>query len=133
MRVTPGIFEVLGRGAEVGRVFQPAEQDPGVNRIVILTDALWRRWFNASNEVLGQSMRLDDERYVIVGVMPPDFRIDQLDGEELYVPLPIEAPGGHVVDHRNGRRRCPVGIREFASRELSSTASSPTIPPPSRR
>jgi putative ABC transport system permease protein len=95
MRVTRGLFDVLGAGAAIGRAFLPREQDAGANRVAILSDALRRKWFDGSTDVIGRTLRLDDEPYVIVGVMPAGFRLDQLDTEELYIPLPIDPARGH--------------------------------------
>jgi putative ABC transport system permease protein len=122
MRVTPGIFEVLGRAAEAGRSFQPGEQDPGASRVVVLSDGLWRRWFNASNDAIGQAMRLDDEAYVIVGIMPPDFQIDQVDREELYVPLPIDPARGHSFLRVVARLKSGVGF-DRAQADLDAIAT----------
>ncbi|MEJ2185411.1 MAG: ABC transporter permease [Gemmatimonadota bacterium] len=81
---TPSLFPILGAQAEIGRVFQPDEAMPGNARVVILSDALWRRRFGGDPSVLGRAIRLDGEGYRVVGVMPAGF--DYPEGAELWIP-----------------------------------------------
>jgi predicted permease len=72
--VTPSLLEILGVRPALGRWFMPAEgltDGPGV---VLLTDALWRRKFNADPNIVGKAITLDREDFTVVGVMPPSFR-----------------------------------------------------------
>lgn len=73
-QVTPNYFSVLGVGAQLGRTFDPHDATPGYNLEVVLSDGLWRREFAADPHVLGKAVRLDNDVYRVVGVMPRDFR-----------------------------------------------------------
>lgn len=67
-------FQVLGISAQVGRVFTPTEGAvAGADRVVVLSDAYWRRSFNADPGVVGRAVRLNGFPYTIVGVAPRDF------------------------------------------------------------
>jgi putative ABC transport system permease protein len=55
-----------------GRAFTDEEGEIGKNRVVILSDGLWRRRFDG-DEAIGQSVRIDGEPYTVVGVMPAGF------------------------------------------------------------
>jgi predicted permease len=73
--VTAGFFDVLRVRPSLGRVFTKDNEIPGRDRVVVLSDALWRRDFGADPQVIGRTITLDDiERgqgtYEIVGVMP---------------------------------------------------------------
>jgi predicted permease len=70
--VTPGFFEALAVTPRLGRVFA-ADEDVGPERVVILSHALWRRRFAESDEVIGQSISLNDRPFTVVGVMPANF------------------------------------------------------------
>jgi putative ABC transport system permease protein len=83
--VSPSIFELLGRRAEVGRLFAPGEDQPAKNGVAVLSDGLWRRLFNGDPHVLGSALRLDDRSYTVVGIAPPDFRLPD-SPSELWVP-----------------------------------------------
>lgn len=70
MRVTAAnasLFAVLGARPLIGTFFDTSdEQSP----VVVIAERLWRERFGASPSVLGQAIRLDDEPYTIVGVLP---------------------------------------------------------------
>jgi len=72
--VAPSYFAVLGVKPELGRTFDPNDQTHGFNLEVVITDALWKRAFGGDPHILGKSLRLDNDVYRVVGVMPPSFR-----------------------------------------------------------
>jgi putative ABC transport system permease protein len=72
--VTPNYFSVLGAGAQLGRTFDPHDNTPGFNLEVVISDGLWKREFGADPHILGRTLRLDNDVYHVVGVMPPGFR-----------------------------------------------------------
>ena len=73
-QVTPNYFAVLGVDAQLGRTFDPHDTTPGYNLEVVLSDGLWRREFGADPNILGKTLRLDNDVYHVVGVMPRGFR-----------------------------------------------------------
>jgi putative ABC transport system permease protein len=73
-QVTPNYFQVLRVDAQLGRTFDPRDPTPGYNLEVVLSDGLWRREFGADPQILGKALRLDNDVYHVVGVMPRGFR-----------------------------------------------------------
>src|SRR4051812_48343176 len=71
---SPNYFELLGAKAALGRVYTQAEWAPGFLDGVVISDALWRRQFGADPKVIGRRIRVDEDPYTIIGVMPPEFR-----------------------------------------------------------
>jgi putative ABC transport system permease protein len=71
--VTADFFPVLGVGPVLGRPFVPEEDREGGERVVILSDALWRSRFGADPAILGRAIRLDREPRRVVGVLPSGF------------------------------------------------------------
>jgi hypothetical protein len=71
--VTADFFPVLGVGPVRGRPFLPEEDREGGERVVILSDALWRSRFGSDPGILGRTIRLDRESHRVVGVLPPGF------------------------------------------------------------
>ena len=55
-------------------MYTKAEAKPGFIGTVVISDALWRRQFGADASIIGKTIRLDEDPYTIIGVMPPDFR-----------------------------------------------------------
>lgn len=86
-QVTPNYFAVLGVGAQLGRTFDPHDATPGYNLEVVLSDGLWRREFAADPHVLGRAVRLDNDEYHVVGVMPRGFRDQGSTSDEQNVEL----------------------------------------------
>ncbi len=86
-QVTPNYFAVLGVGAQLGRTFDPHDATPGYNLEVVLSDGLWRREFGADPNILGRAVRLDNDVYHVVGVMPRGFRDQGATSEEQNVEL----------------------------------------------
>ncbi|MDQ1452738.1 MAG: putative transport system permease protein, partial [Acidobacteriaceae bacterium] len=72
--VSPSYFAVLGVDAALGRTFDPHDSSPGSNGEVIISDGLWKRAFGADPHMVGKSLRLDNDLFQIVGVMPAGFR-----------------------------------------------------------
>jgi predicted permease len=80
--VSPSYFAVLGVDAALGRTFDPHDASPGSNGEVIISDGLWKRAFGADPHIIGKSLRLDNDRFQIVGVMPAGFRDQGQTSEE---------------------------------------------------
>src|SRR5216684_7845966 len=71
--VSANLFEVLGTQPALGRTFLPEEDLPG-HHVVILSDAFWRKHFNADAGVIGRSITLAGRPFTVVGVMPRGFQ-----------------------------------------------------------
>jgi len=69
--VTAGFFPLLGLKPVVGRVFSEDEDRPGYNRVVVLSESLWKRRFGADPGVIGRTLQIDDQSHTVVGVVPP--------------------------------------------------------------
>jgi predicted permease len=70
----PNYFSMLGATPQIGRLFGPQDFALGFAPVVVISDGLWRRSYGADPNVLGRSVRLDNDAYTIVGVLPPRFR-----------------------------------------------------------
>ncbi|MBN8727561.1 MAG: ABC transporter permease [Xanthomonadales bacterium] len=73
LRATPSLFTTLGVGAALGRTFDDTEAEPGTDRVVVLSDALWRNRFGADPAAVGRDLHANGETYRIIGVMPRGF------------------------------------------------------------
>src|ERR1700722_1351736 len=72
--VTPNYFAVLGADAQLGRTFDPHDATPGYNLEGGMSAGLWGRELGADPHIIGKALRLDNDDYHVVGVMPPGFR-----------------------------------------------------------
>ena len=71
---SPSYFDVLGVRPQLGRLFGPEDNAPGITEVLVISDALWRRRFGASPDAIGRKLRIDNDWYTVVGVLPPGFR-----------------------------------------------------------
>ncbi len=90
--VTHTFFPTLGVEAAKGRVFTLDENQPGHNRVVMLSDSLWQRRFAADPDIVGKSITLSGENYTIVGVTPPGFHFGREAGPAIDIYSPVEYP-----------------------------------------
>src|SRR5258708_6401001 len=87
---TPSFFPTLGLAPLMGRAFLPRESRPVAANVAILTHGLWMRGFGADPGVLGKNIILDEQAYVIVGVMPAGFRFPEEEKVDVLTPLPLD-------------------------------------------
>ena len=73
-RVSANAFQLLGVKPSLGRAFLPGEDKVDAQRVVILSDGLWRTRFGADPRIIGQQITLDGYATEVVGVAPPDMR-----------------------------------------------------------
>ena len=71
--VSANFFTTLGVQPVLGRGFQEGEDQPGREREVVLSDRLWRRRFAADPAIVGKNIRLDDQNFLVTGIMPASF------------------------------------------------------------
>jgi putative ABC transport system permease protein len=85
-RVSPGFFSILGVGTALGRTFAPEEDQPGSDRVAVISYGLWKRRFSGDPHVLNADIDLNGSRFKLVGVMPAEFNFPL--STELWTPLP---------------------------------------------
>jgi putative ABC transport system permease protein len=72
--VTAALSPILAVPPQQGRLFQPGDDDPSAN-VVLISDGLWRRRFGANPRIINQPIQLDGRSQIVIGVMPPGFSI----------------------------------------------------------
>jgi predicted permease len=92
LNVGADFFAVLGLPAMLGRTFAASEFTPGQDRVVVLSEALWRRRFAADPAIAGRRIRVDGEELTVIGVMPASADYPLLWGRiEAWKPLAFSA------------------------------------------
>ncbi len=86
-RVSTNFFTALGVPPAHGRTFLPEEEQPGRDRVVIISDALWRSRFAANPAVLQSAIFLNGYSHVVVGIAPPTLLVPT--GTTLHTALPF--------------------------------------------
>jgi predicted permease len=74
LEVSPNYFSMLGTTPEIGRLFGPQDFALGFAEATVISDGLWRRSYGADPNIIGKRLRMDNDPYTIVGVVPAGFR-----------------------------------------------------------
>ncbi|MGH9329653.1 MAG: ADOP family duplicated permease [Vicinamibacterales bacterium] len=116
IQAMPGFFETLRIQPAIGRTFRAEEADPG-SRVVLLSDSAWKRHFGGRADVLGQTLRINEETYTVIGVMPPDFRFSPQEPEQVYTTIGRDPSRNHGFLRTIGRLK-PGVSRAAAQAEM---------------
>jgi predicted permease len=105
MRAQSGLLGMLGAKPHLGRLPAPDEDGPGKPQVAILSDAVWKRLWNADPEIVGKSITLNGNPYAVAGVLQPGFLLNAeimpsegpMTSMDVFLPLPL---GGDAVRNR---------------------------------
>jgi putative ABC transport system permease protein len=86
--VSREFFPLLGVNAAAGRTLRAEENVPGADRVVVLSDALWRSRYDGDPSLVGRTLTLRGEPFTVVGIMPPSFSFPD-NSAEAWVPLSL--------------------------------------------
>jgi len=84
--VSGNYFSILGAGMALGRPLGVEDDRQGAERVAVLSQGFWRRACHADPAILGRGLRLNGQRFTVVGVAPEGFRGSGIPAE-VYVPL----------------------------------------------
>ena len=85
----------------------PGDDHPDQKQIVLLSQNIWQRRFGIDPGIVGKTMRLDGEKYTVVGVMPGSFK-------QTYYPVDLWIPLAFHDDQRTPRADAPRQYVVFA-------------------
>src|SRR5205823_768906 len=88
-RVSANFFSLLGVPVERGRGFAAEEEQPGKERVVVISDALWRRRYGADPTLIGRTIAVNGVSHIVVGIAPPSLLVPT--GSLLHPLLPFAA------------------------------------------
>ncbi|HEY1909430.1 MAG TPA: ABC transporter permease [Vicinamibacterales bacterium] len=117
-QVQPEIFAALGASPIAGRVFTADEDQPGHERVAMLSEGLWRTRFASDPQIIGHTIQLDASSYTIVGVLPGALLLPLDYGSrtptQLWVPIALgptdpQSRGNHGL-HALGRLKSGVTL-----------------------
>jgi predicted permease len=115
-RASATLFPLLGVQPRLGRSFLEEEDQPGRDRVVMLSDSLWHRRFQSDPGVVGRKITLDGVPFEVVGVLPASFRTPWLGGPvDLWKPFAIREDELQVIGDFN--YECLARLRRGVSRE----------------
>ncbi len=111
--VSGGFFRTLGVAAMLGRVFTDRDDTPAAPRAVVLTYGAWQSRFGGRQDIVGQSLILDDAPYSVIGVLSREFHFAMRAAEfftTIHEPSPCGQSRGCYDLYGLGRLRDGVSI-----------------------
>jgi putative ABC transport system permease protein len=123
--VSASLFRLLQVRPIHGREFTP-EEDGGVrSRVAVLGHGLWAERFGSNPSIVGRTIHLNDEPYIVVGIMPRGFRFPDPE-DQIWVPLGLTLQqlanhGSHYL-HVLGRLKPNVTMAQ-AQADLDTIAA----------
>ena len=125
-------FSMLGVTPQLGRLFGPQDFVPGFTNTAVISDGLWRRAYGADPNVVGRTLRLDNDPVTIIGVLPPGFRHPgpTVSGDaEVFAafggtgePFPTPARGTRILGNGIGRLKPGLTVAQAQARLTAMAA-----------
>src|SRR5215471_8713642 len=125
-------FSLLGVTPQIGRLFGPQDFVPGWAQKAVISDGLWRRAYGADPNVVGRTLRLDNNPLTIIGVLPPGFRHPgpTVSGDaEVFAafggtgePFPTPARGTRILGNGIGRLKPGLTLAQAQARLTAMAA-----------
>jgi putative ABC transport system permease protein len=127
------LFDLLGAHVRLGRGLEPGDARPGAARVIVLSEPLWRDRFGGDPQIVGRSIRVDDESYRVVGVAAAGivvpYGIDRPDQAQAWLPLGYQAAPNIMFTEAIARVRDGVsfeaGRRALESADVAAAARFP--------
>jgi len=121
VRISEDLFPLLEEKPVLGRAFLPEEYQPGKNHVVLVGDGLWRQLFGTDPGLIGRTLKLNDEIYTVIGILPPGFAFPPNEHASLYTPLVPDAQRGHGWLWAVGRLETGISLMQ-AQAEMDTIA-----------
>jgi predicted permease len=109
--LSASFFPLLGVKPILGRTFRPEEDQLGAGPVVLISEGLWKRRFGSAHEVLGNSLKLNDTAFTVVGVIPANFHYQANNFDS---PIDVFIPIGQWNDPNFRDRKVAMGMDAVA-------------------
>ncbi|HEX8140433.1 MAG TPA: ABC transporter permease [Pyrinomonadaceae bacterium] len=84
--VSANFFDLMGEKLLLGRAFTADEERPGSDMVVVLSETVWRRHFGADPKIIGQTVKMNDRTFTVIGVIRASFKFPD-NNTEVWKPL----------------------------------------------
>jgi putative ABC transport system permease protein len=107
-RVTAGYFALLGAPVVAGRTFTAREDSPNGGHVAVLSYGLWKRRYGGDPKIVGSTIQLDGQPWLVVGVIGRNFVTDT--PADLWVPFQFDLNSREMVHGFDVAARLKPGI-----------------------
>ena len=108
IRVSASYFRVFGAPIAAGRPFSDEEDRPGGLKLAVLSNALWHNRFGGDPSLLGKTLELSGESYIVTGVLAPNFSADP--PVDIYLPLQADPNSTDQAHYLRATARLKPGV-----------------------
>ncbi len=108
MHVTANYFRLFGAPVVAGRTFTADEDRPNGGHEVVLSYGLWKRRFGGNHEIVGTNIQLENQPYLVVGVIGKDFVTEQ--NADLWLPFQFDLTSRSQAHYFGAAARLKTGI-----------------------
>ena len=121
--VSASLFSLLGTPPALGRDFTENDDQAGAERVVMLSDDVWKNRYNSDPSIVGRSISINGFPHTVIGVMPPKFMFPE--NQRLWVALApyYETTGRDIRAMQVFARLKPGVTREQAATDLAGISS----------
>jgi predicted permease len=118
--VSANLFPMLGVRTQLGRLIRPDEDEPGSERVVLMSDAVWRRRYAGDSAIIGRTIQINGVPHTVVGVMLPRFQFPET--VDLWVAgAPLSSRDARTIRSYDVYARLkPTATKEQADREMAA-------------
>jgi predicted permease len=95
LRTSGGLLQLLQVNPIHGRTFVPDEIQPGRDHVVLLSEGIWQSRFARDPGVLGKAVKLNDEIFTVIGILPSTFQFPPDSPTDIVLPQPPDPSRGH--------------------------------------
>jgi putative ABC transport system permease protein len=121
VHVTADYFAMFGAPVVAGRTFTAAEDSPNGGRVVVLSYSLWKSRYGGNPDVVGRSIQIDGQPYLVVGVIGPGFVTDT--ESDLWLPFQFDLTSRDMAHYFTVAARLKPGVTlEQANAQLKLAA-----------
>jgi len=121
LRTSAGFLALLGITPIHGRAFLSEETQPGKDHVLLLSEGLWQSHFARDPNVLGKTVKLNDENYIVIGILPAAFQFPPNEPCALVLPQPPDPSRGHGFMNVAARLKTGVTLA-MAQTEMDTIA-----------
>jgi putative ABC transport system permease protein len=135
IHVTSGYFALFGAPVVAGRTFTAAEDSPNGGHVAVLSYGLWKERFGGNPKIVGSTIQLDGQPWLVVGVIGRDFVIDT--PADLWIPFQFDVTSPEMAHNFNVAARLKPGVTAaqanaqlaLAADQFRRTYGSNALPP----
>jgi putative ABC transport system permease protein len=110
-QVTVDFFRLFGAQMSAGRTFTPDEDRPNGGKVVVLSHGFWQRRFGSDPAMVGRTLSLGGDPYVVIGILAPTFNTAQFDPlPDVWTPFQMDPATTDQASFFTGAARLKPGV-----------------------